>query len=92
MRRMEAMKRACELLGGISATARLLGVRPPTVHQWVSGARPIPANVAPAIELATEAEVRRWHLRPTDWHRIWPELIGTEGAPNVPAEEVRDAA
>ena len=25
--------------------------------------------------------VRRWDLRPDDWHRIWPELIGAEGAP-----------
>lgn len=80
------------MLGGVSATARLLGVRPPTVHQWVSGARPIPANVAPAIELATQATVRRWALRPHDWHRIWPELIGADGAPAAPTEEVRDAA
>lgn len=33
--------------------------------------------------------VRRWDLRPDDWHRIWPELIGAEGAPGVP--EAREA-
>lgn len=50
--------------------------------------------LAVAIEKCTGAAVRRWHLRPDDWHLIWPELIGTEGAPAVPAttEEVRDAA
>ena len=44
-----------------------------------------------AIERATSQRVRRWDPRPSDWHRIWPELIGAEGAPAVPVEEVRDA-
>ena len=35
------------------------------------------------IEHATSGAVRRWDLRPTDWHRIWPELIGQPGAPEV---------
>ena len=48
--------------------------------------------LAVELERATAGAVRRWDLRPTDWHRIWPELIGTEGAPAVPAEEARDAA
>ena len=43
------------------------------------------AELAVGIEVATSREVRRWDLRPDDWHRIWPELIGTEGAPDVPA-------
>lgn len=51
-------------------------------------------HLAVGIEQATEGAIRRWTLRPDDWHRIWPELIGTEGAPPVPAatEEARDAA
>lgn len=36
-----------------------------------------------SIEKATDGAVRRWDLRPDDWHRIWPELIGAEGAPAV---------
>lgn len=67
--------------------ARLLGVKPPTVHQWVTGSRPVPANVAPAVEAASGGAVRRQDLRPDDWHRIWPELIGAEGAPDVPLSE-----
>ena len=35
------------------------------------------------IEHHSAGRVRRWHLRPTDWHRIWPELIGMPGAPIV---------
>jgi DNA-binding transcriptional regulator YdaS (Cro superfamily) len=42
---------------------------------------------APALAVAVEREsgmqVRRWDLRPKDWHLIWPELIGAEGAPVV---------
>jgi DNA-binding transcriptional regulator YdaS (Cro superfamily) len=50
-------------------------------------------QLAVGIEQATTRAVRRWDLRPDDWHRIWPELIGAEGAPAVPVpEEVRDAA
>lgn len=51
------------------------------------------AELCVVIERASEKRVRRWDLRPSDWHLIWPELIGTEGAPPVPADaEVRDAA
>ena len=49
--------------------------------------------LAVALERETAGAVRRWDLRPHDWHLIWPELVGAEGAPPVPqAEEVRDAA
>lgn len=39
------------------------------------------------LEIASGRAVRRWNLRPHDWHRIWPELIGAEGAPVVPNTE-----
>jgi len=39
------------------------------------------------VELPTVAK-RASAWRPEDdWHRIWPELIGTEGAPVVPAAQ-----
>lgn len=41
--------------------------------------------LAVAIERESRGAVRRWDLRPSDWHLIWPELIGAEGAPQVPA-------
>lgn len=40
------------------------------------------------IERESEFRVRRWNLRPRDWHLIWPELIDAEGAPSVPQSEV----
>ncbi|MEN9316500.1 MAG: hypothetical protein RIS35_2893 [Pseudomonadota bacterium] len=42
------------------------------------------------IERATSGAVRRWDLRPDDWHLIWPELVGTEGAPEVRQGVARD--
>lgn len=58
------------------------------IRQWqhgYAGRLPSPENCV-AIERATGGRVRRWNLRPEDWHRIWPELIGTDGAPEVPQQ------
>jgi len=35
------------------------------------------------IERNSGGRVRRWHTRPADWSRIWPELIGAHEAPIV---------
>lgn len=59
------------------------------IRQWrhgYAGRRPSP-EYATALEMATDGLVRRWDTRPEDWHRIWPELIGKEGAPPVAANE-----
>lgn len=47
--------------------------------------KPCAPALAVAIELDSDRAVRRWDLRPDDWHRIWPELIGADGAPEVAA-------
>lgn len=62
------------------------------LSQMANGVRPIGPVYAVDIERLSAGEVRRWELRPDDWHRIWPELIGAEGAPALPTEEARDAA
>lgn len=67
--------------------AKALGVSSVTVSQWRHGQKsPTPERCA-EIERITEGAVRRWHMRPNDWHRIWPELIGAEGAPDVPSDQ-----
>lgn len=48
------------------------------------GMRPCATDLAVAIERETEQQVRRWDLRPEDWFKHWPELIGIDGAPEVP--------
>lgn len=81
--------------GRTAKVAREAHLAPGFVSQIATGTRPAPPWFVPAIERATEGLVRRWHLRPLDWHLIWPELIGTPGAPPIPttvAEEARDAA
>lgn len=55
--------------------------------------KPCGVMLAVNLERETGGRLRRWHVRPKDWHLIWPELVGTEGAPPVPqGEDVRDAA
>lgn len=78
-----AVLKAAALMGGQAALARALGVQPPTVNQWVSGKRPVPADKCPAIEELTANKVRRWELRPKDWHAIWTNLIDSPGAPRL---------
>jgi DNA-binding transcriptional regulator YdaS (Cro superfamily) len=39
-----------------------------------------------AIEDATKGRVRRWDLRPDDWHLIWPELKRKKDAPKIAAK------
>lgn len=70
--------------GTAAGLARELNVSPVTVAQWASGLKTPHASRAFAIELATGGAVKRWDLRPNDWHLIWPQLIGQEGAPAVP--------
>lgn len=48
-----------------------------------NGREPSP-ELCVTIERESLHQVRRWDLRPLDWHRIWPELVNVEGAPQVP--------
>lgn len=81
--------------GGVGGFARRIGISRVYLAQLAArqdGREPSP-QMCVVIERESERRVRRWSLRPNDWHLIWPELIGTEGAPDVPAAvEVRDAA
>ncbi|WP_013123603.1 transcriptional regulator [Thiomonas delicata] len=81
MRANTRLSEATSAHGGLSACARMIGVRPPTLHQWIKGLRPVPPRRCHAIEYALA--VRRWDLRPNDWHLIWPELVRAPGAPAV---------
>lgn len=82
---MNPIKRAADRVGSQTALAEAIGVKQPTISEWARGGRPVPIERCVDIERATSREVMRWDLRPADWHRIWPELIGQEGAPAVAA-------
>lgn len=82
--------RAAAACGSLVALAEKVGVAASAPSMWKSRGGVPPVHCA-AVEQATEGAVRRWDLRPADWHRIWPELINAAGAPAIP-EESRDAA
>lgn len=78
----------------VGQLARALGMKTDAqVRQWQHAYddRQPGAGYCMAIERATGGKVRVWDLRPDDWHRIWPMLIGTDGAPEVPAAEPNGA-
>lgn len=66
--------------------AGVLGRNPRFLWQCLTGRRALNAKAAVEAERITGGELRRWHLRPLDWHQVWPELLGAEGAPPAPAE------
>lgn len=71
------------LLDGPNAAARLLGVKPPSVIEW-RRRNAIPTERCAAVEKALSGKYRRWHMRPADWHLIWPELVADPEAPPLP--------
>lgn len=80
--------------GGITEFAGKVGVSTVYLAQLAArqdGREPSP-ELSVRIEHESEGAVRRWHLRPDDWHRIWPELIEADGAPAVPTPEPAKAA
>jgi DNA-binding transcriptional regulator YdaS (Cro superfamily) len=74
----------------MSRLAKELNLTPIYLSQLAArqgGREPSPA-LCVLIEAKTEKGVCRWNLRPDDWHQIWPELIGAEGAPEIEAAKV----
>lgn len=83
------------ILGGPTAVARMLGIKPPSVIGWKGQ---IPAERCPAIERATDGRVPCEQLRPdVCWQRVadpdWPH---PQGRPCIdvaaPQRVVADAA
>ena len=72
---ISAIQKACQIVGGQSALARIISVTPPTVNQWICEKRSVSARLAVAIEGATSGKVSRKDLRPNDFHLIWPEMV-----------------
>ena len=76
------------LRGGVAQFAEKLGTS--SVYLSQLSARQDGREPSPELCVRIEAEsgraVRRWDLRPTDWHLIWPELIGEDGAPAIDAQ------
>jgi hypothetical protein len=56
------------------------GVLRQHIEHWRESGR-VPTEHCRAVHDLTD--VKCWELRPADWSRIWPDLIGTKGAPKV---------
>lgn len=70
---LAAIKRAVKAAGGPTALARKLGVKPPTVFQWLNGSRPVPGERCIDIEEACGGAVTRYELRPDIFGAAPPE-------------------
>lgn len=73
--------------GGYSAAERrrlaeLAGVDEQFLYQCFTGKNRTHPQEAVRIERCTG--IPRWKLRVNDWWTIWPELVGTAGAPALP--------
>jgi DNA-binding transcriptional regulator YdaS (Cro superfamily) len=80
------LNRATQAAGGVTALARLMGVQKQLIVSWRT--RGVPVERCAQLEAETGRAVMRWDLRPDDWHRIWPELVGMPGAPKIPSRGV----
>lgn len=71
MKSADAAKEASRLLGSQAEMARLLRVTAPTVNQWCSGERAVPAKRALQIETLTEGRIKKSDLCPAfPWAQI----------------------
>lgn len=61
------------------------GVGSDYLYQCTTGRRDMKPKLAVHVEASTDGLLRRWHLRIKDWHLIWPELVGSPGAPKPPS-------
>lgn len=73
------------------ALARDLNLSDQYLYQCLTGRKLMRPEEAVRVEKASGGRLKRWDVRRADWHLIWPELIGREGAPSVPAAEGADA-
>lgn len=73
-----------------AALAEKVGVNEQYLYQCLTGRKAMNPAEAVRVEAESGRAVMRWDLRPADWHRIWPELIGADGAPSVPESAPSD--
>lgn len=62
------------------------GVRQSAVSAWIKRGS-IPVEYCATIERLSHGRFTRRDLRPTDWHRIWPELADVVASPAAPAAQ-----
>jgi DNA-binding transcriptional regulator YdaS (Cro superfamily) len=63
--------------------AEKCGINEAYLYQVLSGRREPSPELCVTIERESMGAIKRWDLRTGDWHRIWPELVGAEGSPEI---------
>ncbi|HEY5582566.1 MAG TPA: Cro/Cl family transcriptional regulator [Rhodoferax sp.] len=79
-----------QLLGGITAVARLLSIKPPSVHAWIEGGIPDGRlrELAAQIEIKSGGRFSRREHWPDNYDFYWPELAV---APAITAQAAIDS-
>lgn len=73
--------------GNATRLAAALDIPMTYLSQMASGERAVNPARAALIAQHTGGLVPHWETRPKDWWVIWPELIGSDGAPEVLSSE-----
>lgn len=82
---MDEFKAYWDSLGSAerAALAETAGTSYGHLRNIAYGYRVADAALAMTVETLSRGSVMRWHLRPDDWHAIWPELTKHRAAPRV---------
>ena len=82
---MEALERACEIIGGQAALAALIGKKQGHIAMWLKRGK-VPAEVCADIEGATRGVVTCRDLRPDVFREPVASEASTEVASAAPGE------
>lgn len=61
------------------------GINAIYLSQILNGVKDAKAKLAHRLVAVSDGELKLWHVRQSDWFEVWPDLIGTEGAPEPAA-------
>lgn len=84
---MNAINRACELVGGVGKLASLAGVAVPTASQWCTGKRQVPAERCIVIERESKGVIRCEDLRPDVEWGVLRQVSESAPSTQQPAEQ-----
>lgn len=79
-----------ELLGGVTAVARMLDIKPPSVHAWLHEGIPEGRlrDLAGQVEILSGGRFTRRGRWPDKYAFYWPELAQAPASPEQTATEL----
>jgi len=85
-----------QLLGGVTAVARMLGIKPPSVHAWLEDGIPEARlrELAAQIEIKSDGRFTRRDRWPDRFAFYWPELADVPapmGHQQIPTNATQEA-